>query len=111
MTMTRLMLRKRPEVHVAAVVPAFNVASELGEVLRQMPLLFRTVIVVDDASTDATAAVAERYAQLDTRILLVRHDVNRGVGGAMTTGFAKALEAGADIMVKVDGDGQMPLWL
>ncbi len=109
--MTRLTLRKRPEVHVAAVVPAFNVASELGDVLRQMPMLFKTIIVVDDASRDATAAVAERYAQLDPRILVVRHDGNRGVGGAMVTGFAKALEAGADIVVKVDGDGQMPLWL
>lgn len=111
MTQTRLLLRKRPEVHVAAVVPAFNVASELGDVLRQMPILFRTIIVVDDASRDATAAVAERYAQLDPRILLVRHETNRGVGGAMITGFAKALESGADIIVKIDGDGQMPLWL
>jgi glycosyltransferase involved in cell wall biosynthesis len=109
--MTRLILRKRPEVHVAAVVPAYNVAAELGDVLRQMPLVFRTIIVVDDASRDTTAAVAERYAQLDHRILLVRHEENRGVGGAMVTGFAKALEAGADIIVKIDGDGQMPLWL
>jgi dolichol-phosphate mannosyltransferase len=109
--MTRLLLRKRPDVHVAAVVPAYNVAAELGEVLRQMPLLFKTVIVVDDASRDETAAVAERYAQLDPRILVVRHEKNQGVGGAMVTGFGKALESGADIVVKVDGDGQMPIWL
>lgn len=109
--MTRLILRHRPEVHVAAVVPAFNVAAELGDVLRQMPLVFRTIIVVDDASRDATAAVADRYAQLDPRILVVRHEENRGVGGAMVTGFGKAVEAGADIIVKIDGDGQMPLWL
>jgi glycosyltransferase involved in cell wall biosynthesis len=109
--MTRLLLRKRPEVYVAAVVPAYNVSAELGEVLRQMPLLFTTVIVVDDASPDETAAVAERYAQLDPRIMVVRHETNQGVGGAMVTGFARALEAGADIVVKVDGDGQMPLWL
>jgi dolichol-phosphate mannosyltransferase len=109
--MTRLLLRKRPEAHVAAVVPAYNVSMELGEVLRQMPLLFKSVIVVDDASRDETAAVAERYAQLDPRIMVVRHETNRGVGAAMTTGFAKALEAGADIVVKVDGDGQMPLWI
>ena len=109
--MTRLLLRKRPEVHVAAVVPAYNVAAELGTVLRQMPMIFRTIIVVDDASRDDTANVAERYAQLDPRILVVRHDENQGVGGAMVTGFATALESGADIVVKIDGDGQMPLWL
>lgn len=111
MTQTRLLLRKRPEAHVVAVVPAYNVSTELGEVLRQMPLLFKSVIVVDDASRDETAAVAERYAQLDPRITVVRHDTNRGVGAAMITGFARALESGADIIVKIDGDGQMPLWL
>jgi len=111
MTITRLLLKKRPEVHIAAVVPAYNVSAEIGEVLRQMPMLFKTVIVVDDASRDDTLAVAERYAQLDPRILVVRHEENRGVGGAMVSGFRKALEAGADIIVKIDGDGQMPLWL
>jgi dolichol-phosphate mannosyltransferase len=111
MTSTRLLLKKRPEVHVAAVVPAYNVSAELGEVLRQMPPMVKTVIVVDDASRDATAAVAERYAQLDPRILLVRHATNQGVGGAMITGYQMAVESGADIVVKIDGDGQMPLWL
>lgn len=111
MTSTRLSLKKRPEVHLAAVVPAYNVARELGDVLRQMPPMFRTIIVVDDASRDETAAVAERYALLDPRILLVRHEKNQGVGGAMVTGFRKALESGADVVVKIDGDGQMPLWL
>ena len=109
--MTRLLLRKRADVHVAAVVPAYNVSAELPEVLRQMPMIFRTIIVVDDASRDDTALVAERYAQLDQRIVVLRHEHNQGVGGAMITGFTKALETGADIIVKIDGDGQMPLWL
>jgi dolichol-phosphate mannosyltransferase len=111
MTSTRLLLKKRPDVHVAAVVPAYNVSAELGEVLRQMPPILKTIIVVDDASQDSTAAVVERYAQLDPRIVLVRHEHNQGVGGAMITGFEKALESGADVVVKIDGDGQMPLWL
>jgi dolichol-phosphate mannosyltransferase len=110
-TVTRLMLKRRPEAHVAAVIPAYNVSRELGDVLRQMPAMIRTIVVVDDASRDETAAVAERYAQLDPRIIVIRHERNRGVGGAMITGFSKALEAGADVVVKVDGDGQMPLWL
>lgn len=110
MNTRRLQLRKRPDVHVAAVVPAYNVARELGDVLRQMPPIVKTIVVVDDASRDDTAAVAERYAQLDPRLIVIHHETNRGVGGAMTTGFQKALEAGADVVVKVDGDGQMPLW-
>ena len=111
MTVTRLLLRSRAAAHVAAVLPAFNVARELPDVLRAMPALFTTVIVVDDGSADDTAAVAEHYAQIDPRIVVIRHEENRGVGGAMVTGFRHALEAGADIIVKVDGDGQMPVWL
>jgi glycosyltransferase involved in cell wall biosynthesis len=111
MTVTRLMLKRRPEAHVAAVIPAYNVGRELGDVLRQMPPLIKSIIIIDDASSDDTAEVAERYAQLDPRILVVHHEQNRGVGGATVTGFRKALESGADIVVKIDGDGQMPLWL
>jgi len=109
--MNQIALKKRPDVHIAAVVPAYNVARELGDVLRSMPQLFTTIVVVDDASPDQTLAIAERYAQLDRRIIVVRHEKNLGVGGAMVTGFRRALEAGADILVKIDGDGQMPMWL
>ena len=71
--MTRLLLRKRPDVHVAAVVPAFNVATELGEVLRQMPMLFRTIIVVDDNG-----------ARLRTPAINAEHELlcAEGFGGA-----------------------------
>jgi dolichol-phosphate mannosyltransferase len=106
-----LSLRKRAGTHVAAVVPAYNVANELGGVLRSMPALFATIVVVDDGSADQTGAIAERYAQIDPRIVVVRHQQNRGVGAAMISGFRTAVNAGADVVVKVDGDGQMPLWL
>lgn len=97
--------------HVAAVVPAYNVGRHLAEVLQAMPLIFRTIVVVDDASRDDTRIVAERCAHADSRIVVVHHDQNRGVGGAMLTGYAAAIERGADVLVKIDGDGQMPLAL
>ena len=109
--MSRVMLKKRPGVHVAAVIPAYNVVDHLGDVLRALPPVFTTVVVVNDASTDQTGAIAERWAQLDPRILVVHHERNQGVGGAVLTGFRTAVDAGADILVKIDGDGQMPLWL
>lgn len=98
-------------VHVAAVLPAYQVGQELGGVLRSLPPLFTTIIVVNDGSRDDTGAVAERYAELDRRITVVHHERNRGVGAAMVTGFRIAIEAGADIVVKIDADGQMPMWL
>ncbi len=109
--MPRLPLKRRTGVHVAAVVPAYNVEEELGSVLRAMPPIFTTIVVVNDASRDRTRELADRYAQLDPRVLVVHHPKNLGVGGAMVTGFRTAVDAGADVIVKIDGDGQMPLWL
>ena len=92
-------------VRIGVVVPAFRVANEIERVLAGIPPFVETVIVVDDASPDDTAARVERCA--DPRVVLVRHPENRGVGGASTTGFAEALRRGMDVVVKMDGDDQM----
>jgi glycosyltransferase involved in cell wall biosynthesis len=109
--MSRMALNRRSGVQIAAVLPAYNVARELGGVLRSMPALFTIIVVVNDASSDTTGAIADRYAELDRRIVVLHHEENRGVGGAMVTGFRAAIDAGADVVVKIDADGQMPLWL
>jgi glycosyltransferase involved in cell wall biosynthesis len=75
--------------------------------LEAVPAYIRHVIVVDDASPDSTPELVTASAERDTRILLLRHPSNQGVGGAMVTGFRKALELGAQVIVKIDGDGQM----
>ena len=93
---------------IVAVIPAYNVDTHLASVIDQLPAFFAAAIVVDDASTDSTLAVAERSAAADSRIEIIRHETNQGVGGAMVSGFRRALEMGADVVVKIDGDGQMP---
>ena len=65
--------------------------------------------MVDDASPDATADRVSASAEDDHRILLIRHPLNQGVGGAMVTGYRRALELGAQVVVKIDGDGQMDM--
>lgn len=92
---------------VAVVVPAYNVEAQVAGVLASMPAFVAHVIVVDDASTDGTPAILERSARDDTRIRVETHRRNRGVGGAMVTGLRVALQLGARIVVKMDGDGQM----
>ena len=92
---------------IAAVIPAYRVEGEIAEVLRGLPSFIRHIIVVDDASPDLTSDIVAALAKRDRRLILLRHDHNQGVGGAMVTGFRKALELGAQIVVKVDGDGQM----
>ena len=92
---------------IAAVIPAYRVEGEIETVLRGLPEFLRHIIVVDDASPDGTSEVVSRLAGRDERILLLRHEQNQGVGGAMVSGFRKALELGSQIVVKIDGDGQM----
>jgi glycosyltransferase involved in cell wall biosynthesis len=74
-----------------------------------VPRYIKHIIVVDDASPDSTAELVTAYAKKDKRISLIRHASNLGVGGAMVTGYRKALELGAQIIVKMDGDGQMDM--
>jgi glycosyltransferase involved in cell wall biosynthesis len=92
-----------------AVVPAYRVEAQIQAVLRDLPSFLTHVIVVDDASPDRTADLVRAAARRDRRILLLQNDKNEGVGGAMITGFRKALELDAQIIVKIDGDGQMDL--
>ena len=93
--------------HIAAVIPAYRVAAQIQSVLRELPAYIKSVIVVDDASRDKTAGLVAAATKSSRRIVLIRHEKNQGVGGALVSGFRKARELGADVVVKIDGDGQM----
>jgi len=90
---------------VAVVIPAYRVEKEIAGVVGAMPEFVDRIIVVDDASPDRTAEIVGGIS--DPRLQLIRHPRNQGVGGAMATGFGAALEAGSEVVVKCDGDGQM----
>ena len=94
---------------IAAVIPCYRVEMEIQSVLQTIPSYIRHIIVVDDASPDSTADLVTAAAKEDDRILLIRHPANQGVGGAMVTGYRKALELEAQVVVKIDGDGQMDM--
>src|SRR5262245_42172978 len=94
-----------PWPSVAVVIPAYRVAPLVADVIARVPTEVRHIIVVDDASPDDLRETLREVS--DHRLVVLRHETNRGVGGAMKTGFRKALELNADIIVKVDGDGQM----
>jgi len=94
-------------LHVAVVVPAYQAARTIEPVLATVPAFVRSVVVVDDASTDDTAAVVQAMARRDPRIVLERHAANGGVGAAMKTGYRRACAAGAEIVAKMDADAQM----
>src|SRR5712691_4693707 len=98
-----IMYEHQPSIVV--VIPAYRVASLITEVITRVPPEVGHIIVVDDASPDNLQEVLQKVP--DQRLIVLCHKANRGVGGAMKTGFQKALELEADIIVKIDGDGQM----
>lgn len=92
---------------IAIIIPAYRVERDIENVLAGLPAYIKHIIIVDDASPDSTADLVAALAQKDIRLTLIRHSQNQGVGGAMISGFRKAMELGAQIAVKLDGDGQM----
>ena len=95
------------EFDIAVVIPAYGVERDIQSVLGGLPDYIKHIIVVNDASPDSSAELVIAAAQKDRRIILISHAKNQGVGGAMVTGFRKALELGTQVVIKLDGDGQM----
>lgn len=96
------------QLPVAVVIPAFNEERAIGAAVAAVPAFVDRVIVVDDASADDTSAHARAAAEARRGAYeVVRHDVNRGVGAAIVTGYRRALAAGCEIAAVMAGDGQM----
>lgn len=92
---------------IAVVMPAYNEAARISQTLAGIPAFIRHIIVVDDCSRDETSQVIKQLSEDDPRIELIRHEKNQGVGGAMITGLTRAKELQAQLVVKMDSDGQM----
>ena len=97
---------------VAVVIPACNEADKIAATIRSVPGFVDHLIVVDDGSGDATAAIAGRAARRAAgrggrQVEVIVHPANRGVGAAIATGYARALTLGAQATAVMAGDGQM----
>jgi glycosyltransferase involved in cell wall biosynthesis len=90
---------------IAVVVPAHDEERWIAETVRCMPGFVDHVVVVDDGSRDGTAREAARPR--DTRVEVIRHRDNRGVGAAIVTGYRRARALGAGVTAVMAGDGQM----
>ena len=91
---------------VVVVIPFYRAGPRVLPVIAAIGTEVDRIYVVDDACPDATGACVEGRCA-DPRVVVVRHEENQGVGGAMITGYRRALADGADIVVKIDADGQM----
>lgn len=91
---------------VAVVIPSYRVTRHILGVIEAMGPDVAQIYVVDDKCPDGSGDFVAQHCT-DPRVRILRHEVNQGVGGAVMTGYQAAVEGGADVIVKVDGDGQM----
>jgi glycosyltransferase involved in cell wall biosynthesis len=86
---------------VAVIIPALNAAKSVGPIIAEAKKYVGIVVLIDDGSSDGTGDVAR-----DAGAIVIRHDVNRGKGGALKSGFLWALDRGLDGVITLDADGQ-----
>ena len=91
---------------IAVVIPCYKVREHVLGVIAQVPAFVERIYVVDDACPQGSGDHVESDSR-DPRVRVVRNDRNLGVGGATMRGYQEALAEGADVLVKLDGDGQM----
>lgn len=91
---------------VAVVIPCYRIGEPVMQVLSAIGPEVSRIYVVDDACPLDTGDIVERQNS-DARVQVLRHDRNQGVGGAVITGYRAALNDNCDLVVKLDGDGQM----
>lgn len=92
------------QIHV--IIPCYRVNRQILNVLSGIGPEVAMVFVVDDGCPDRCADFVSAHC-IDPRVKVLRHPNNQGVGAAMVTGIKAAVAAGADVIVKIDGDGQM----
>ncbi len=91
---------------IAVVIPSFRVSDQILGVISAIGPECAAIFVVDDCCPEGSGEVVEARCQ-DARVQVLRHSENLGVGAATMTGYRAAIAAGATVIVKLDGDGQM----
>ena len=95
-----------PSWRIAVVIPCYRVRDHILDVLGAIGPACTAIYVVDDGCPDGSGRFVEERCR-DPRVRVLRHERNQGVGAAVMTGYHAALSDGADVIVKIDGDGQM----
>ena len=98
------------KLFITVVIPAFKVANQILGVIERIGPAVSLIVVVDDCCPESSGQLVQSSSK-DKRVKVLAHQENKGVGGAMITGYRFALQEGADVIVKLDGDGQMDPFL
>jgi len=99
-------MERKLKARIAVVIPCYRVKDHIRYVLEKIGETVDFIFVVDDHCPENSGKYVEAFNK-DRRVKVIYHESNLGVGGAVLTGYKVAIHAGADIIVKIDGDGQM----
>jgi dolichol-phosphate mannosyltransferase len=88
------------------VIPCYKVSAHICDLIREISDEVDFIFVVDDCCPEKSGPLVENTFS-SPRIRVIYHPTNQGIGGAVLTGYRAAIKAGADVIVKLDGDGQM----
>ncbi|SKA27624.1 glycosyltransferase family 2 protein [Novilysobacter spongiicola] len=99
-------LRPAAAVRIAVVVPCHRVRRHILQMIDALPPLVSGIYVIDDRCPDGSGELVRAECR-DPRVSVLFNSTNLGVGGAVMAGYARAVAEGFDIIVKMDGDGQM----
>jgi glycosyltransferase involved in cell wall biosynthesis len=91
---------------IAVVIPCFRVTRHIADVVAKIPSAVNSIYVVDDACPEHSGQFLQQQTS-DPRVVVLFNQTNLGVGGAVMVGYQAAIADGADIIIKIDGDGQM----
>jgi glycosyltransferase involved in cell wall biosynthesis len=90
----------------SVVIPCYKVGFGILKLIKTIGREVDSIFVIDDSCPLNTGDIVENYCD-DPRVKVIRHAFNQGVGAAVKSGYKEALAAGAKVIVKLDGDGQM----
>ena len=94
---------------IAVVIPCYKVEKQIQKVVAEIPDCVTSIILVNDASPDKTGEILNKLATDNSKITALHHSYNQGVGGAMISGFQEAVKQNHEVVIKIDGDGQMDI--
>ncbi len=96
------------ETHtIGVIIPYYNAAKHIENVVNKLPVFISKVIIVDDCGKEPIPESLVAQSKTSDRIVIVKNEKNLGVGGATKHGFQKAIELELDYAIKVDADDQM----
>ncbi len=96
----------QPNNHIAVVIPSYKVVRHIEDVILQIPQQIWHIYVIDDCCPENSGKFVEEKIS-DPRVRIIYNKENLGVGGAVMVGYRAAIDDGAEVIVKIDGDGQM----